>query len=60
MFKSAVAERRTRGGKRCQEHDIMVVELAGSAAKREPDKRVAFEVSNKPGLVLDREEHRGH
>ena len=60
MFKSAVADCRKRGGERCQEHAIAVVELAGSAAQRVPDKRVAFEVSNKPGLVLDREKHGRH
>ena len=60
MFKSAVTEYRKRGGERCQEHAISVVELAGSAAKRVPEKRVAFEVSNKPRLVLDREKHGRH
>ena len=59
MSKLAVLQGGQRSGKRCKEHAVALVELAGSTAKRVSDKRVALEVCDKPWLVFDWEKH-GH
>ena len=59
MFKLAVVQGGQRSGKRCKEHAVAVVELAGSTAKIVPDKRVALSVCDKPWQVFDWEKH-GH
>ena len=59
MSKLAVLQGGQRSGKRCKEHAVAVVELAGSTAKRVSDKQVALKVCDKPWLVFDWEKH-GH